>query len=124
MAGASAEEEACDVVLGLRADVVLHEVKVAGVEVEEEVPVGSQQGPAVQGATQPAAGVSEGLLDVVERLEHVEHPRVLVEELAGEGGAAARGGKQKDVFPRQRHGNPTVVTQRSPSGVWKKEKKV
>ena len=100
MAGAAAEEGARDVVLGLWADVILHEVKVTGVQIEEEVPVCSQQGPAVQGATQPAAGVGEGLLDVVERLIHVEDPRVLVEELPGEGRAAARRGKQQDVLPR------------------------
>ncbi len=121
MAGASAEEGVCDVVLGLGADVVLHEVKVTGVQIEEEVSVCSQQGPAIQGATQPAAGVGEGLLDVVERLEHVEDPGVLVEELPGEGGATARGGKQQDVLPRRLDGHPTVVAQGSPPGVLKKE---
>ena len=108
-------------VLGLRADVILHEVKVAGVQVEEEVPVGSQQGSAVQGATQPAAGVGEGLLDMVERFKHVEDPRVLVEELPGEGRAAARGGKQQDVLPRRLNGHPAVIAQGSPPGVLKKE---
>lgn len=59
---------------------------------------------------------------MVERLKHVEDPRVLVEELPGEGGAAARGGEQQDVLPRRLRGCPTVVAQASPPGVLKKGK--
>lgn len=111
-------------VLRLRADVTLHKVKVAGVEIEQEVSVRSQQGPAVKGATEPPAGVSEGLLDVIERLEHIEDPRVLVKELPGEGRAAASGGEEQDVLPGRLYGRPAVTAQSSPPGVLKTEQHI
>lgn len=100
MAGAPSEEGTGDVFLRLRADVILYKVEVACVQIEEEVPVSSQKCPAVEVAAESAAGVSEGLLDMVEGLKYVEDLWVLVEKLPGEGGAATGGRKEQDVFPR------------------------
>lgn len=58
---------------------------------------------------------------MVQGFEHVEDLWVLVEELPGEGGAAARGGEQQDVLPRRLDGHPAVIAQGSPPGVLKKE---
>lgn len=99
MAGAPPEEGIGDVFLRLRADVILDEVEVARVQIEKEVPVSSQERPAVEVTAQSAAGVGEGLLDMVEGLKDVKDLWVLVEELPGEGGAAAGGCKEQDVFP-------------------------
>lgn len=52
-------------VLWLWVDVVFHEVKIACVKIEKQVPVRSQKSSAVQSAPQSATGVSESLLDVV-----------------------------------------------------------
>lgn len=100
-------------ILRLWIDVILHEVKVTCVEIKKEVPVRTQKCSAVQSATQPAAGVGEGLLDMVERFEHIEDPWVLVEELPGEGRAAPCGGKQEDVLTRQLNRHPAFVAQKS-----------
>lgn len=100
MAGAPPEEGTGDVFLRLRADVILYEVEVTCVQIEEEVPVCSQKRPAVEVTAQSAAGVGEGLLDMVEGLKHIKDLWVLVEELPGEGGAAAGGCKKQNVFPR------------------------
>lgn len=123
MTGAPAEKGACDVVLRLGTDVILHEVKLTSVQIEEKVPVSSQQGTAVQGATQPAAGVGEGLLDVVQRFKHIEDPRMLVEELSGKWGTTACSGKQQDVLPRWSYGQPAVIAGGSPPGVLSEKNK-
>lgn len=86
--------------LRLGSDVILNKVEVTRVQIEEEVPVSSQKRPAVEVTAQSAARVSEGLLDMVEGLKHVEDPGVLVEKLPGEGGTTAGGRKEQDVFPR------------------------
>lgn len=123
MAGTPSKKGARDMVLRLRANVILDEVKVTSVQIEEKVPVCSEQGPAIQGTAHPAAGVGEGLLDVVERLKHIEDPRVLVEELPSEGGATARCGKQQDVLPRRLNRHPAVIAQSCPSGVLRRDNK-
>lgn len=97
-------------VLGLRADVLLNEVEVAAVQVEKEVPVRSQQGPVF----------AQGQLDVVEGLEEVVDPRMLVEKLAREGGAAPRDGQEQDVLPGGPGGRGPVVAEASPPGVLEK----
>lgn len=50
---------------------------------------------------------------MVEGLKHVKDLRVLVEELPGEGGAAAGGCKEQDVFPRRLGGHRTIIAQGS-----------
>lgn len=91
-------------VLGLWADVLFHEVEVTVEQVEEEVPVRSQQGPIF---TEDRLEVHEGLIKVVDSW-------VLVEKLPNEGGASTSDGHDQDV---RSGGCQPVVTEASPPGV-------
>lgn len=107
-------------ILWLRPDVVLQESEVTGVEVEEEVPVGTKQSPAVQGSPETAARVCECLLDMVKRLKHVEYLRMLVKQLACKGGATAGLCKKKDVLPNSAtlRRCRAVIAGKFPSVIW------
>lgn len=93
-------------VLGLWADVLFHEVEVTVVQVEEEVPVRSQQG----------AMFTEDHLEVLEGLIKVVDPWVLVEKLPNKGGAGTSDAQEQDV----RSGGCQPVTEASPPGVLEK----
>lgn len=91
-------------VLGLWADVLFQEVEVTVVQVEEEVPVRSQQGPVF---TEDPLEVLEGLIKVVD-------PWVVVKKLPNEGRAGTSDAHEQDV--RSGRCQP-VVAEASPPGV-------
>ena len=96
-ASPAAEDPVGGVVDGRRLDVVLQEVEIAVVEAPQEVPAGAQHDPPIGWALALGEAGDECVLHVVEGLKQVEDVQVLVEELAHEGRAAARGGQDKDV---------------------------